>query len=119
MREASAPCPIACSTAATSDWTRASGVVAAAAGAITRQPASFATGSHCAASEGSISAIAGACANPGMAAARLIAAHPRTNLLDELFDFIRFFQRREREDVPVVLLDLLLQLLREIDQLRC
>src|ERR1043165_303265 len=84
----------------------------ACAPVITRHPASLAHASHCAASAGSISAMAGDCA-AALDTSRLIMPQARTDLFDQFFDVIRFFQRGDGQYEPLVFLQVLLQLLRE------
>src|SRR5215831_15344856 len=83
---------------------------------ITRQPGWVAAFCHCSASAESSRAIAGAgCARTAVAA-RLTAAQARADLLNQLFDVIRLFQSRQRENEPVVLFEILLQLLGQVNQ---
>src|SRR4051794_12812555 len=104
-------------TAAARASTRAS-AVAAGGPANTRQPPSFAQVCHCAASAPSTRAIAGICAIAAPQSSRLEMAHTAPDALDQFFDLIGFLEGCQREDVGLVLLDILLQVFRKVDQLR-
>src|SRR5205814_2191628 len=49
---------------------------------------------------------------------RILSLDARANLTGELFDIFRFFECRDREHVPVFLDQIILQLLRQFDELR-
>src|SRR4051812_40495370 len=111
----------ACATAAASACTRASAVSAEDGATITWKFAALPHASHCAASAGSTTAIAGRGSACGKAKAashwsRLIVAQAAANFLDERFDLIGFLQSGNRNHVAIGLFDLLLQLFAQFHQ---
>src|SRR4051812_17934578 len=111
MRAGSAPCAMASRTALASERTRASGS-AAGAPVTTRQPRSLVQVCHCGASAGSTSAIAGVWPWAGRA---LIMAQTAANAFGQLLDFIGLLQAPHRNDVSLVLFQLLLKVLGKFD----
>src|ERR1700682_5419449 len=115
------PYLVASRTAASRPWTRVSMLpVAAAMGAMTRQPFRLVQDSTCGRSAASINAMAGwavgDCAAAGLPASRLIVAHARTDFLSQLLNVLGLLHRGDREDEPISLLERLFQLVHQIGQ---
>src|SRR5437588_10705851 len=82
-------------------------------GEITRQLSAFTSPCHCSASAASTTATAG-CFSAAAAANRLLVAQARANFLGQFLNVFGLLQGRHREDKAVLLLEILLELLRQL-----
>src|SRR5271157_2969911 len=115
---------MACSTAAASACTRASmPALGSTVGEITCQPSAFTRICHCPASAASASATAGCLAAAGCAAAaaqanRLIVPQASTDFPGQFFNVFGLLQSGHGKHEAVFFLQVLLQLLRQLGELR-